>query len=197
MSVKSDARFSTRNILDQDLTKPSEHLAADVTTLATFAEGAYSRVGIKPEIIWSNLEDVVTGIPTILNRNTNASTPSVFKRAAALTIAFIMCSPLDQPFPQDKFPIKLGKIINHQNAIVVFEYCRQCLHKSTYIMTEGLDRGRVVVLKNKIKASHHFYYDTIHAIANIKDDTSFHFISLLYETLAYKANKRASYPEIL
>jgi hypothetical protein len=59
------------------------------------------------------------------------------------------------------------------------------------------DSGRKVILRNKIKVSAHFYYDTIHAISNIKDDTSFHFISLLYESLAYKANRRACYPEVL
>src|ERR1039458_9543518 len=150
MCRKSDAIFASRNILAQDLTKPSEHLAADVTTLATYSEGAYQRLGIEPAIIWKKFEDVLNAIPTILNRNTNVATPSVFKRAAALTIAFIQCSPLDQPFPQDRFPIKLGKIINHQNTIVAFEYCRQCLHKSIYIMTDGQDRGRTVVLKRKI-----------------------------------------------
>ena len=198
MSAKSDLLFSSKNILAQDLTKPSPNLGSDVVTLATFSEGFYHRLNIKPTLIWKKFEDVINEIPSILNRNTNATTPSVFKRATAFTIAFIKNSPLDQPFATGIFPPKLAKIINHQNAIVAFEYTRQCLHKSTYVMVDDpKNPGRKVILKNKIKVSAHFYYDTIHAISNIKDDTSFHFISLLYESLAYKANRRACYPEVV
>jgi hypothetical protein len=47
----------------------------------------------------------------------------------------------------------------------------------------------------KIKVSSHYYYDLIFAISELETDASFHFLSLTYETLAYKANKGASYPE--
>ncbi len=197
MSAKSDLHFSTRSILEKDLRQPNEHLGADVTTLATFSEGFYWRLKIQPAIIWKKFEDVINEIPSVLNRNTNAPTPSVFKRAAAFTIAFIIHSPLDQPFPAKSFPQKLTKITN-QNAIVAFEYARQCLHESSYVMVDDVKNpGRKVTLKNKIKVSAHFYYDTIHAISNIKSVESFHFISLFYESLAYKSNRRACYPEVL
>jgi hypothetical protein len=110
MGAKSDLTFSKRNLLEKDLTKPSESPASDVVTLATFSEGFYRRFRVEPAIIWKKFEDLINDIPSILNRNTNAPTPSVFKRAAAFTIAFIGNSPLDQPIPAERFPVKLTEI---------------------------------------------------------------------------------------
>ena len=198
MSAKSDAKFASRDVLARDFLKPNDHLAADVVTLGAYSETFYNRFGIRPGIVWKKFEDVINEIPSILTRNTDASTPSVFKRSSAFTIAFIKISPLEQPFHTKHFQSPLTGITNHQNAIVAFEYCRQILHGSSYVMkSDDKNHERTVILNKRIKVSAHFYYDTIHAVSNIKDDTSFHFISLLYESLAYKSNRLACYPEVI
>ncbi len=194
MSDASDRKTSTKSILEHEA-GDQKFFCQDVVVLATFSECCYKRIGIEPALIWKKFEYIVNDIPSILNRNTGATNPSVFKRAAALTIAFIATSPLDQIFQSNKFPKKLAEIGNHQNAIVIFEYCRQCLHNACYLKEEKGKPVEMVQLKRKIKLSAHFYYDMIFAISNIKTDASFHFLALNYELMAYKANKGASYPE--
>jgi len=197
VSEDSDLKFARRNILTNPHLGARDHISADVVTLGTFSEGFYNRLQITPELVWKDFESIISEIPPILNRNTAAASPSIFKRAAALTISFIQHSPLNQPFPKTSFPEVLTEITNHQNAIVAFEYCRQCLHEASYDLRQAGGTPKTITLKSRIALSDHFYYDLIHGISNIKSDTSFHFIALLYESLAYKANKGASYPEVV
>ncbi|MDR3458066.1 MAG: hypothetical protein P4N60_11510 [Verrucomicrobiae bacterium] len=175
-------------------TDDPKYLCQDVVTLATYSEEFYKAAGIEPALVWKKFEYIVNDIPSILNKNTCAASPSVFKRAAALTIAFIATSPLDQTLSIQKFG-KLTEIGNHQNAIVAFEYCRQCLHQASYIKKFDGQPEQTVTLKKKIRLSAHFYYDLIFAISQLKTDASFHFLALNYELMVYKANKGASYPE--
>ena len=152
MSAKSDLQFARRSILEHEAGE-LKHFCPDVVTLATYAEGFYKRMGVEPALIWKKFENIINEIPSILNRNTRANTPSVFKRAAAFTIAFIKTSPLDQTFPPTRFPKKLTEIGNHQNAIVAFEYCRQCLHGATCVKNEPGKAEETVILKRRIKVS--------------------------------------------
>ena len=190
-----DSERAARSILSHEV-GDAKFFCQDIVTLGTYSESFYKRVGVEPVIVWKKFESVTNEIPSILNRNTGASNPSVFKRAAAFTIAFIKTSPLDQVFPPNKFPKKLTEIGNHQNAIVAFEYCRQCLHNASYLKKES-GKTEMVTLKNKIKLSAHFYYDIIFAISELKTDSPFHFLALNYELMAYKSNKGASYLEVM
>jgi hypothetical protein len=127
-----------------------------------------------------------------LTKNLNIETPSVFKRAAALTVAFIVNSPLDKNFSGGTIGEKLTCIKNHQNAIIGFEYCRDAL------------RGAVITPKDRppftlerpITISAHSYRDIIHAFSHIENHSfCFHSTAVLYEQLCYKSNPKASDPE--
>ena len=172
MSTESDLQFAKRSILDHEAGDP-KYFCPDVVTLGTFSEGFYKRFDLEPDLYWKKFEGIVSEIPSILNRNTGASTPSIFKRASAFTIAFIKQSPLDQTLPPDALP-RLSEIGNHQNAIVAFEYCRQCLHGATLVKIESGKDPQTVILNEKIKVSAHYYYDMIFAIAAIKSEEAFH-----------------------
>lgn len=189
---KHDEAFLSRNLLLNPVWKTE----ADVVTLATWSEKWYREVGIEPLINWKNVEKAIDNVQPILNKNTHNATPSIFKRAAALTLAFMEVSPLDQSMAGSRIEDMLTNLNNHQNAIVVFEYCRRCLQGAKLIHSEGKFAGREFILKNKIAVSRHFYRDLIFALGcEGRDSRSFHAYALLYESLAYKSNPGVSYEE--
>lgn len=136
---------------------------------------------------------VLSEMTTQLTKNLNIETPSVFKRAAALTMAFIVKSPLDRNFSGSTIAEDLICIKNHQNAIIGFEYCRDAL-RGSLIMPK---QREPFTLEKPITLSPHFYRDLIHAFSHIEDHSfCFHSTALIYESLCYKANPKASDPEI-
>lgn len=168
-------------------------IMADVCNLFKFCNGFYTTLGLSPEISKAKLFATLDAYQTIL-KNVNITRPSVFKLSTALTIAFILKSPLDQPLSSDKLDPKLTKIRNHQNALVPFEYCRYILCGAKINHPKRGD----IELKKRIKLSKHFKIDLIHSIAAInRDGANFHLLSLIYESLCYKANPKASDKELV
>jgi hypothetical protein len=185
-----DQKFWSRNLL----TTNDPISTADVTTLATWSEKYYRDVGIEPLVIWRNFERVVENVQSILNKNVRNASPSVFKRAAALTVAFTEAAPLSQSMSDGKLSSRLTSLNNHQNSIVVFDYCRRCLHGATLTHSEGEFKGKTFPLNKRIELSRHFYCDLIFTLGcEGRESRSYHLLTLLYETLAFKANPEASY----
>ena len=121
----------------------------------------------------------------ILTQNAGIDKPSVFKRSAAFILAFLQESPLIHAFKGED---DIYKMVNHQNAIVAFEYIRFAL---TTAVIYHEKRGEIP-LKNQIEVSPHFYGDLIHALVTLpKNDSAFHALSLLIESLTYQANPEA------
>ena len=186
-----DEKFWSRNLIET-----SQRTQADTVALATWSEHCYREIGIEPQIVWKNIERVVDSIQPVLNKNTHNSTPSIFKRAAALTLAFIEVSPLDGSMVGSAIGERLTRLTNHQNSIVVFEFCRQILHGAKLIHSEGEFAGKEFILEKKIAVSQHFYCDLIFALGcEGREGRSFHSFALLYEALAFKGNPTASYKE--
>jgi hypothetical protein len=178
---------------------PEDETREDLCILHYFCKGLYFDIEEKEiDVSRSRLWGVLTELPMILSRNAATPSPSIFKRAASFTIAFMIRSPLDIPFTNGRIPEQYRTIPNHQNALAAFEYCRRGF-KDALIFKNGKPEGKSTpqpfTLSNKIQVSKHFYWDVVHAISNIKAEGCFHFISLLYESLAYKSNPGASYPE--
>jgi len=58
-------------------------------------------------------------------------------------------------------------------------------------------KDKIEILTNKIRVSQHFFKDFVEAFSAAAPVTHFQIASLLFEQLAYKYNKGASYPEII
>src|SRR3712207_5557689 len=84
--------------------------------LSGFLEEIDSRENISYERFCSGLHKA----ENILIRNVNNPTPSVFKKGAALVVAFMNESPLRFPFPEGSISRKVLDTPNHQNAVVAF-----------------------------------------------------------------------------
>ena len=186
----SDPSFGSRG------NDPEEETLEDITFLKNHCESLYEDFGCgKVEISSDRLWRVLANIQPVLSRNAATPNPSLFKRSAAFTIAFMESPPMDIPFTHGKLPDKFTRIPNHQNAISAFEYCRRALFDGqVYKRISGKKEPQIETIKNPIKVSPHFYCDTIHAISIIDCDTCFHLLALLYESLTYKDNPTVSYP---
>jgi hypothetical protein len=189
----SDPSFGSRG------DDPEDETLEDITFLKNHCENLYEDFGCgKVEISSHRLWRVLANIQPILSRNAATPNPSLFKRSAAFTISFMEYPPLDIPFSNGTLPKSITSISNHHNAIAAFEFCRRALFTGE-ILKRSLKKQEFEseILKKPIKVSLHFYWDTIHAISTIDCDTSFHAISLLYESLTYKDNPNASYPPVV
>lgn len=178
---------------------PQDENCQDMFLLYDFCCGCYEDFGIKnfSDPLLSRLLQIIHAIPGGLTRNFDAPTPSPFKRAAVFTWCFMLESPLVTPFSNGNLPTDITGITNHQNAIAAFEYSRRALMDAK-IFKKNPEKEEI--LSEPIRVSRHFYCDTIHAIAQLKQSTSeenLMFLALLYEALAYKANRNISYPEVL
>jgi hypothetical protein len=142
-------------------------------------------------------------------RSSSASDPSVFKRAAAFSIGFMMESPIRNPFGPDIAGPRIGHIPNHQNAIVALEWARWSLEGATVVKTPSSGPQVIATLSNPIKVSKHFYADAVLTLATIPISRGlaaivtpgsciyFHYLALVYEALAYVDNPDAAYPRVI
>jgi hypothetical protein len=179
---------------------PEYEILEDITFLKQHCENLYEDFGCtKVEVGSHRLWRVLANIQPILSRNAATPNPSLFKRSAAFTIAFMEYPPLDYPFIGGGLPKTITSISNHHNAIAAFEFCRRALITGEILKrVPGKKKEfKSEILSRPIKVSQHFYWDTIHAISTINSDTCFHTLSLLYESLTYKDNPDASYPQIV
>lgn len=189
----SDPAFGSRG------DDPEVEILEDITFLKKHCQDLYEDFGCgKVEVASHRLWRVLSNIQPILSRNAATPNPSLFKRSAAFTISFMEFPPLDIPFINGTLPKNITGISNHHNAIAAFEFCRRALLNGEILKrVPSKKEFQSEILKNPIKVSQHFYWDTIHAISTIDCDTNFHVLSLLYEALAYKDNPNASYPTVV
>jgi hypothetical protein len=117
--------------------------------------------------------------------STNASP---FKKVAAFTVNMVVEKPIQQPFPVEVF----GDLAYRPNALVAYALSVDALHGAELERDDGK-----MVLENRIKVSAHQWADIIMAIDDCTPQKhSFKMLSLLYESLAYRWNKDASYAAI-
>lgn len=188
----ADGAFASRNVIFSEGGGAADtRTSEDIVVIGTFSNRYYAKLGIDFKPSWSKFYTVFDRMSSILSKNTSIKSPSVFKRCSAFTIAFVQVAPLKQSF-EKRIDKQLASTNNHQNSIVAFAYARQCLANAQFQHPPG----KTVVLNNKIKLSRHYYCDLIHAISAIEDNASdFHLLSLIYESLSYRANPTASDPE--
>lgn len=170
-----------------------EYWVDDLKNLRDFIDSAYSEFGLVSGVTFLDLHPVESTADRLLRTHLRMPTPSVFKRAAAFSIAFMQESPLACALGATNVGQKIGHILNHQNAIVAFGYARRCLHGATY-KCQGVE----VSLSNRIKVSVHFYSDLVLSLTTIPkkslgeiDPSTFHTLALLYESLAFDCNDRS------
>jgi hypothetical protein len=138
--------------------------------------------------------DINTGAINTIIAVTNQQFPwipgavkaSPFKKVAAFTTNFVAEKPIITPFPEDKF----GILATHQNAIIAYALSIDALEGATINCEK---RKKQIVLSNRIKISQHYWQDLIVALSNCIPVHHFNCVSLIYESLAYRANPDASY----
>jgi hypothetical protein len=119
--------------------------------------------------------------------------PSIFKKASLFTLHFLLNNPIAVELPDGWYPEEVSHL-NAQNAILVFEICRQSLHGAIIHGTDGEDK----ILKIKITPSKHQLVDIIKSFATIPPvpaayDAFSRLLALLYESLAYEFNPTCRY----
>lgn len=199
MNLPTDSGFAGRNVIFGPEGGPAVHVnddmpaCEDTVVIGTFLNQFYSGLKISHRPSWAEIYRVFIRMDAILHEHTTVQAPSIFKRCAAFTMAFMEICPLTEPFT-GALDQCITNIDNHQNAVAAIAYCRQCLNGATFEHPPGT----TVKLGEKIKFSLHFYCDIIHAVAAIKDNPHcFHSMALLYESLSYKANPGTSDPEVI
>lgn len=118
-----------------------------------------------------------------------SSNASPFKKVAAFTMHFADLKPIQTPFPVEVF----GDFARRQNALVAYHLSIDSLDGAELERDDGK-----VVLTERIRVSAHQWQDIILAIDDCPvHKQSFKLLSLLYESLAYRWNKDASYAPLV
>ena len=112
---------------------------------------------------------------------------SPFKKVASFVTAFSFEQPIVTPFHVGDIG-QLG-LSEHQNAITAYSLAVDSL-EGAFIVCPF--RGRVQ-LKARIHVSQHFWRELISTLSGANPHEHFHFLALLFESLAYEANPNASY----
>jgi hypothetical protein len=115
---------------------------------------------------------------------------SPFKKVAAFTTNFVSSKPILTPFPESIF----GALATHQNAILAYALSVDALEGAIIKCDK---RGKEIHLTERIKISQHFWQDLIVALSSCTPVHHFACVSLIYESLAYKANPAASYELVI
>ncbi|MFZ4777418.1 MAG: hypothetical protein ACOYM3_18785 [Terrimicrobiaceae bacterium] len=169
-----------------------------------FASSICSGFDIEDEgLTLDRMNGVMCHAYRILQTHVHIPAPSIFKRAAAFSVGFMLQSPLTKPFGVESVGSTVGTIKNHQNAVVAFEMARWSLENGKVITESCAEGPEEKLLKEPITTSVHFYTDLILSLASIPSNRGeqltpgsaphFHFLALLYESLMYCANPSASY----
>lgn len=112
--------------------------------------------------------------------------PSTFKVVASFTSFFVAAAPIKTRLPQHF----LGKLANKQNAVLAFHISVDALHGAELHTKNGIK-----ILSNRIQVSEHYYEDFIEHLSSDRKESDIPLISLIYESLAYQMNPKASYLE--
>ena len=113
---------------------------------------------------------------------------SPFKKVAWFVSCFVARKPIIPTLPVAKFQ----KLADHQNAIAAHQMAVMALHGA---IIECPYRGKIT-LETPITISRHYWKELI-ATLNGSGPPYFHYISLIYESLAYEANPKASYKHVM
>ncbi len=118
---------------------------------------------------------------------------SPFKKAANFFVWFVAQKPILDELPVSLIGEELNGIPNHQNVIFAYHMAVDCLHGAKI----HRKTGEIIELATKIKVSMHFFRDFVEAFSSAVPAYHFKIVSLLFEQLAYKGNKAASYTEVV
>jgi hypothetical protein len=169
----------------------SGSLGADVVNLCRYIDEFAATVGLSHLDINTS---AITGVIAVTNQQFpwthGAEKASPFKKVAAFTTNFVAEKPIITPFPENKFGI-LG---THQNAIIAYALSVDALEGAIIKCDK---RKKDIPLTNRIKISQHYWQDLIVALSGCSPAHHFNCVSLIYESLAYRANPDVSYDQTI
>jgi hypothetical protein len=114
---------------------------------------------------------------------------SAFKKVGILTTSFVYYAPIITTFPVQQF----RQLADHQNSIVAYGIAKAALLNSTI---QCPMRGEIS-LDNAIFTSLHFWNEFVSTFSGCNPRDHFQCISLLFEALAYRANPKACYTDLM
>ena len=160
----------------------------DRKTLIDFIDGYGEAVGEVLDVDEDAIDKVVQSLNAMPWPNgTNQS--SAFKKVGMIVSSFVFYAPIISPLPVGKF----GPLYLHQNAIVAYEIAKSFLHNATVVCPF---RGEIK-LENRVYTSKHFWQELISTLSGCNPRDHFFCLSLLFESLVYRANPDACYTKLM
>lgn len=136
--------------------------------------------------LWGVLKSL--GVDCSNRHGVDESSP--FKKVATFSADFIAAKPILTPFPDKYF----GPLAGCQNAIVAYELSVDALHGAEINCQE---QKTVIKFENRIKVPKRYWMELIGALSACSHIHHHQFLALIYESLAYRCNKGASYRSIV
>ncbi len=156
------------------------NVAANLYSIAAYVDAFAEALGLKElnvnPIAFSAVAAAL-GRPDFPHRD-GVEKASPFKKAANFFVWFVAEKPIIDDLPPTIIPPELKSITNYQNAIFAYHMAIDCLHGA-----ELHKNGKIVILKNKIRCSSHFFYDFIDTYSAAVPSVHFKPLSLLFEPL--------------
>lgn len=161
----------------------------DKQNLLEFIRGYAQKVGLESiEVDGTALDNVVSAMHSMPWPH-GADKASPFKKIASFATNFAFYSPIITTFPKANF----GELYDHQNSITAYELAKYALHGATI---KCPFRGPIK-LENPIITSKHFWKEFIATLEQTNPMHHFACISLLFESLVYRANPQACYTHLM
>lgn len=162
---------------------------SDVTNILTFITSYFAQFGVSDHRVdVQAIESVVRNMRRDFPHVGGLEEASPFKKAANFVCWFVAEKPVGTPLPADK----VGKDLSRNtNAVLALSIAIESLHEAVLKWRRD---GSEHVLKNRITLSKHSFVDIVEALAAGSPITSFKFVSVLLEQMAYKTNPDCQYP---
>lgn len=116
------------------------------------------------------------------------------RRSLHYVTYFAARKPVITPLPSDilgaALTVEAGAIQARTNAWLALEIAMESLYCATVQWEDGTRHH----LTKRISLSKHSFLDIVDAFTNIKPDSSFKLVSVLFEQMAYKTNPGCQYP---
>lgn len=165
----------------------------DCVSIASFIDAYCQGRGLKPgqvDFDWQKLRSIIGILYQNFPHCDGRDEASPFKRVASLVTYFAAERVIASSFPPEILGNDLSRIENATNAVVAHRLSVKALHGA--VIRYGTTGEFLLV--NPIRVSRHYYRDLIEALSMVNPQSHFKLVSLIYESLAYRANPNASDP---
>jgi len=171
----------------------NDNVDIDLFALFTYVNDFTKSLGVENVVIDPNeVRSILLGMRQDFPHIDGLEKASAFKKVANFMAFFISQRPIQSTFPKDIIGDNLAKLVNHQNAIVSFQFAIDCLDGAAIYREDG----KTITLDNRIQISRHSYVDIIEALCGVTPMSHLKILAVFLEQLAYKSNPDSQYPPV-